>query len=162
MFLFMSITGSIGWLHVRSINCPCAKYFSFQPKSCILIPFKRSWVILRAWKIRLFWHDSYRVFHQNVRDVNNLTCISKHVRKLYTCVQLYCVLVGRRFSLEKSHYSPGFSSGFLVGTFVDYSSSIFSRRILSKWARLLRWQVFFFFFRQTTECMRSGHFLQNY
>ena len=35
---------------------------------------------------------------------------------------------------------------------------IFSRRILTKRARLLQWQVFFFFFRRTTECMRSGHF----
>ena len=40
--------------------------------------------------------------------------------------------------------------------------TVFSRRILSKWARLSQWQVFFFFFRQTTQCMRSGHFLQNY
>ena len=39
-----------------------------------------------------------------------------------------------------------------------FSERVFSRRILSKWARLLQWQVFFLFFRQTTECMRSGHF----
>ena len=45
------------------------------------------------------------------------------------------------------------------GADMGRSRLVFSRRILSKWARLLQWQVFF---RQTTECMRSGHFLQNY
>ena len=36
-------------------------------------------------------------------------------------------------------------------------ASIFSQRILSKWARILQWPVFFFF-RQTTEHMSSGDF----
>ena len=41
--------------------------------------------------------------------------------------------------------------------------SVFSRRILEKnEPDYYSGKFFFFFFRQTTECMRSGHFSQNY
>ena len=39
---------------------------------------------------------------------------------------------------------------FLVGAFYQNEPDYYSGKF------------FFFFFRQTTECMRSGHFLQNY
>ena len=40
-------------------------------------------------------------------------------------------------------------------------AAIFSRRILEE-NEPDYYSGKFFFFRQTTECMRSGHFLQNY
>ena len=45
-----------------------------------------------------------------------------------------------------------------------YSGKFFSRRILEENEPDYYSGKFFFsfFFRQTTECMRSGHFLQNY
>ena len=42
-------------------------------------------------------------------------------------------------------------------------SVVFSRRILEENEHdYYSGKFFFLFFRQTTECMRSGHFLQNY
>ena len=42
-----------------------------------------------------------------------------------------------------------------------YTIGLFSRRILEE-NEPDYYSGKFFFFRQTTECMRSGHFLQNY
>ena len=79
----------------------------------------------------------------------------------FQCIQYARFLFSRRFSSAKSPtitVASLFSRRFSSEKSPTIKWLVFGRSILTKLARLLQGQVFFFFFRQTTECMRSGHF----